>query len=140
MFYILKTVRLYSLSLYSVNPHIVHSQVSPSVFLQMALIIRPEKVCLYNISTSSDEPEILPIDAINKHWLCTPNREALISLSHVAAAPRTPGDGQWAMDVFALEECGADQPLFHKLMEQHPVFDLPSQVSMTLHCADFSWV
>lgn len=99
----------------------------------MALILRPDRVSLYNISSRSDEPESLNIDTTGKHWLCTPNREALISLSHVPPAARTKGDGQWVMDVFALEDCGADQPLFHKLMEQQPVFDLPSQVSHTSH-------
>jgi hypothetical protein len=98
----------------------------------MAVIIRPDKVSLYNISSQSDEPESLTIDTTCKHWLCTPNREALISLYHVAPAARTQGDGQWMMDAFALEECGMEQPLFHTLLTQHPVFELPSQVCVFL--------
>lgn len=43
------------------------------------------------------------------------------------------GNGQWVPDVFTLEDCGEDQPLFHKLLRQHPVFHLPSQVSGTVH-------
>jgi hypothetical protein len=93
----------------------------------MALIIYPEKVSLYNISSKSFEPESLTIDTTNKRWLCTPNGEALIALSHIPSAG-THNDGQWVMDVFALEDCGIEQPLFQSLMQQHPVFDLPKQV------------
>jgi hypothetical protein len=93
----------------------------------MALIIYPGKVSLFNISSKSFEPETLIIDTTNKHWLCTPNREALIGLSHTPPTG-THNDGQWVMDVFSLEDCGIEQPLFQSLMQQHPVFDLPKQV------------
>jgi hypothetical protein len=98
------------------------------VCLQMALIIYAEKLSLYNISSKSFEPESLQVDTADKRWMCTPNGEALLSLSHIHPATDTHNGGQWVMDVFALEDCGEDQHLFQQLMQEHPVFNLPSQV------------
>lgn len=36
--------------------------------------------------------------------------------------------GQWLMDVYALEAAGDDQPMFHPLRHQQPVFQLPNTV------------
>lgn len=39
--------------------------------------------------------------------------------------------GQWVMDVYALEEGGDEQPIFHLLREHEPVFHLPREVRCT---------
>ena len=35
---------------------------------------------------------------------------------------------QWVMDVYALEDAGDEQPMFHLLRSHQPVFALPSSV------------
>lgn len=41
------------------------------------------------------------------------------------------------MDVYALEECGEEQPLFHLLREREPAFQLPREVRafLPLYCS-----
>lgn len=95
-----------------------------SFVMQMALILGPESVRLYNISTQKWEPEILHTETAGKQWLITPCRTALVAVYHTF--------GGWVVDAYAMETAGEVQPLFEEILVDEPLPDpmgeLPAQV------------
>lgn len=93
--------------------------------MQLALFIDSHRVKLYNVASTSDEPDSLTIDTRSKQWLVTPNGAALLAIKYL------PGPG-WCMDVYALEQCPPQQKLFDERQSNEPlpeaVAQLPPQV------------
>jgi hypothetical protein len=83
--------------------------------LQMALLLLPHKIKLYNITAKCEEPESLSIKTAGKQWLVTPNGAALLSVHCTVPENHTETNGRWVMDVFALEQCLPEQHLFDRI-------------------------
>lgn len=92
--------------------------------LQMALLLEPQRVVLYNVSIKFEEPESLPVVTAGKQWICTTDGAALLALylSHDT------GKAEWVMDAYALEQSGDSRPLFHQIMTRQPLAGLQEEV------------
>ena len=100
--------------------------------MQMALLLEPHKIRLFNVTSKVDEPESLSVDTAGKQWLVTPNGAALLAMryDHALVGPGT--SRGWVLDAYTLEDCPPVQGLFQQVAAgaglAHGMHALPARV------------
>jgi hypothetical protein len=101
--------------------HMPISRYHGRVSLQLALLMLPKKINLYNITAKCEEPESLAVATSGKQWLVTPNGAALLAVYSSSPTDSASTNPVWVFDSFALEQCPPEQNMFDQIATGVPL-------------------
>ena len=93
----------------------------------MGLILEPQRVVLYNLTTRCEQADSLPVITFGKQWICTPDGSALLALYRSCEKDTE----VWVVYAYSLEQYSQnenDTALFYQILTQQPLVNLQQRV------------